>query len=163
VQSVAGEAEEVVVTVVSSLGWRLQIELREQGGAEPGRPALLAALQNHATLERGEWIVLLGVVKERKLREAANILLQMLAETTDGNFLTALCLAVGALELTTALPSLPLLLDDTRLGIRRAAVHALGHMRAAEVLPKLERLAEIESSEYVQLSLRAAPLRIKGN
>jgi ATP-dependent DNA helicase RecQ len=167
VQSVAGEAETMntpaAASSAASLDWRLQIELWEQGGAEPERQALLAALENHAALERGELIVLLGVVKELKLREAANILLQMLAGTTDGNFLTALCLAVGALGLTSATPSLLLLLDDTRPGIRRAAVRALGQMRVTAALPKLERLAEIESSEVVKLSLRAALWRIKGN
>lgn len=163
VQSVVGPAEEVVTSVAaSSFDWRLQIELWEQGGAEPNRSALLAALQNHAALERGELIVLLGVVKTLRLREAAELLLQMLAETTDGNFLTALCHAIGALQLVSAVPSLLALLDDMRPGIRRAAVRALGQLRAAEALPKLERLAEIESSEYVKLSLRAALLRIRG-
>ncbi|HEX4947349.1 MAG TPA: HRDC domain-containing protein, partial [Blastocatellia bacterium] len=174
VQSVVGEAEEESGTAASlavlpaasftaSLDWRLQIELWEQGGAEPDRQSLLVALQNHAALERGELIVLLGAVKALQLREASDVVLQMLAETTDGNFLTALCLAVGGLQLTTAIPTLLLLLDDTRPGIRRAAVRALGQLRAAEALPKLERLAEIESSEFVKLSVRAAILRINGS
>ena len=163
VQSLAGQAAEVAMPLESPLALRLQIELWEQGGAEPNRQQLLEMLRQHAGLERRELIVLLTVVKELKLKEAADLLLPMLSETTDGNFLTALCNAVGALELVPAVPSLLALLTDSRPGIRRAAVRALGRLRAPEALARLERLVELESSEYVQLSVQAALLRLKGH
>jgi HEAT repeat protein len=97
-------------------------------------------------------------VKELQLKEASDVLLQMLAETTDANLLAGLCAAISSLELAQAVPQLLALLDDERPGIRRAAVRALGRLRNAVALPKLERLAEIESSEYVKLSLQAALL-----
>ncbi len=162
VQSCAGQAEEVAAPLESPVELRLQIELWEQGGAEPNRQQLLERLRHHADLERSELIILLTVSKELKLKDASDLLLQLLNETTDGNFLTALCNAIGGLQLTPAVPPMLALLDDARPGIRRAAVRALGRMRVPEALARLERMAEIEASEYVKLAARAAVLRITG-
>ncbi len=160
VQSLAEQSEAVSTTPAAPLELRLQIELWEQGGAEPNRQQLLEALHNHAAMERGELIVLLSAVKELPLQGAAVLLLQLLGETTDGNFLTALCNAIGGFQLVSAVPSMLALLDDARPGVRRAAVRALGRMRAHEALAMLERMAEIEASEYVKLAVQAAVLRI---
>jgi ATP-dependent DNA helicase RecQ len=156
VQSLTAKVEVVAAPVESSLELRLQMELWEQGGAEPNRRQLLDALRNHAALERGDLLAVIGVVQKLQMAEASEPLLQLLAETTDGNFLNALCQVVGTLQIRSTAPILLVLLDDARPSVRRAAVRALGRLRVQEARGKLAQMAQHEDSDTVKLAAKAA-------
>jgi non-ribosomal peptide synthetase component F len=156
VQSLTAKVEVVAAPIESSLELRLQIELWEQGGAEPNRRQLLDALRNHAALERGDLLAVIGVVQKLQMAEASEPLLQLLAETTDGNFLNALCQAVGTLQIRSTAPTLLVLLDDARPSVRRAAVRALGRLRVQAARGKLAQMAQHEDSDTVKLAAKAA-------
>jgi hypothetical protein len=134
----------------------LQIELWRQGGAAPDAQALLAALDNQTALDRGGRIVVINAVKDLGITEAADALLRLLVETEDGNLLAGVCAALGRLKVMEATPDLICLLDDNRPGVRRAAVRALGELRAHDAATKLEQLANEDQSDSVKLAARAA-------
>src|SRR5581483_2551640 len=139
-------------------GLRLQIEMWRQRGDEPDRQSLLAALENHAALEHAELMIVLQAVSQLGLREAAGVLGRLLGETTNGNLLPVICEGVGRFGVAGAVPDLMGLLDDERPAVRRAAVRALGTLRAEAALARLELLANDDPSDYVRLAARAAVL-----
>jgi ATP-dependent DNA helicase RecQ len=140
---------------------RLQIELWRQGGDEPDVEALLALMDNPAEHEPSELVVVIGVLRELGVREAEGSMAKLLGETTNGNLIAALAEALGHLGAEAAKQRLIGLLDDERPGVRRAAVRALGRVRAREALAKIEWLAKEDASEFVRLSASAATLLLK--
>ncbi|MBS1807767.1 MAG: RecQ family ATP-dependent DNA helicase [Acidobacteria bacterium] len=154
VQRVTAQRETIRTRQPASLDLRLQLEIWAQGGAAPNRIALVEALQNY--VERTDLMVVLNAVAELQVQQASEVVLRMLSEATDGNLVSALCRAIGALQLRQAVPDLQNLLHDTRPGVRRAAVRALAHLRAREALEKLEQMSAHEDSESVKLAATAA-------
>jgi len=134
----------------------LQVEVWRQGGREPDAQALLAALENYSGLERGGLISVINALKDLGIKQASDSLMRLLKETSDGNFLTAICDALGQLGATPAVPDVLPLLNDHRPSVRRAAVRALGRLRIPAALPQLARLANEDASENVRLAASAA-------
>ena len=138
--------------------WRLQVEMWRQGGAAPDKEMLLALLGNYAALEHTELLVVIQTISQLGLNEAAGMLPRLLNETSHGNVLTVVCEALGRFGMTGAISDLMRLLEDERPAVRRAAIRALGSLRAAIALNKLDALANDDSSDYVRLAARAAAL-----
>jgi hypothetical protein len=137
---------------------RLQIEIWRQGGAPPDARRLLAGLHK---LEHGDLIVAINALKDLDAKEAAETLLGLLRETTNGQLMGTLCEALGQFEVPAATGDIINLLADERPGVRRAAARALGRLRARVALEQLETLARSDVSESVKLSATAAVLLIK--
>jgi len=112
-------------------------------------------------LERNKLIVLLHALSDLQIQESATTLLAMLQDTSDGNLLSYLCEALAKLQAQEATAKFIELLDDARPGVRRAAVRALGRLRACESMAKLQLLAEEDESDYVRLAARAALLLMR--
>lgn len=145
----------------SSYGWQLQIEIWRQGGAAPDTQALLALLRNWRQGEPSDLVVAINALKDLNVKAAADALPRLLHETTNWQLIAAICDAVGQFGLIAAAKDLTALLDDERMSIRRAAVRALGHLRASEALAKIEFLMQWDSSENVRLAAEAAALLLK--
>jgi hypothetical protein len=158
--SLVGEfaAQSGLEQLVAERDLRLQIELWRQGGAPPNTRRLLAGLHE---LEHGDLIVAINALKDLGAKEAADTLLGLLRETTNGQLLGTLCEALGQLEVTAATFDIIKLLADERPGVRRATARALGRLRARTALEQLQTLAQHDSSESVKLSATAAVLLIK--
>ena len=135
---------------------RLQIELWRQGGPEPDRAMLLAALENTDALEHAGLMTLLQTIVQLEISEAAAAFERMLADTTNGNLLPVICEGIGRFGVRRAEPELLRLLDDERPAVRRAAVRAFGALRTGSVLSRLELMAENDASDYVRLAAQAA-------
>ncbi len=140
---------------------RLQIEIWRQGGDEPDVQALLDALAKSREIEHGDLIVVINAIGDLGLRQAADALIGLLRETTNGNLLMTLAEGVGRMGISSAEVELIRLLDDERPGVRRAAARGLGRLRADRALEKLEMLARSETTGSVQLAAAAAVWRIK--
>ncbi len=138
--------------------WRLQVELWRQGGAAPEKKVLLPLLENYAALEHAELLIVIQTISQLDFSEAAGILCGLLNETSNGNLLPVVCEALGRFGVTRSIPDLMRLLEDERPTVRRAAVRALGSLRAVATLDQLETLANDDASDYVRLAARAAVL-----
>src|SRR5215468_578131 len=148
-------------TLDSVRDWRLQVEIWRQGGTKPDRKILLDLLRDMREGERDDLITVIGAIKDLNVREAGEILLILLSETTNGNLINAICDALGQLGVEEAAGALVKLLDDERQGARRIAARALGRLRARTALGKLERLAAADTAESVRIAAAAAVWRIK--
>jgi ATP-dependent DNA helicase RecQ len=144
---------------LSSFALDFQIEVWRQGGPPPDVQALLAALDRHDSGVDATTII--AALGELGARQAVGRLRRVLDESTNGHFLIAACTALGRCGATGAVPQLVGLLDDERPGVRRAAVRALGQLRAAVALPELERLAASDAADLVRVSAQAAIFIIK--
>jgi len=140
---------------------RLQIEIWRQGGEEPDAQALLDALRKSHEIEHGDLIVVINSISELNLRQAADALIGLLRETTNGNLLMTLAEALGRMGISSSEVELIRLLDDERPGVRRAAARGLGRLRADRALERLEMMARSETTASVQLAVAAAIWRIK--
>jgi ATP-dependent DNA helicase RecQ len=140
---------------------RLQIEMWRQGGAEPDRGSLLAALENYSELQHTELMIVLQTIVQLEVREAADLLLRLFGETTNGNLLPVICEGIGRFGILSAEAGLMTLLDDERPAVRRSAVRALGGLRLQSALSRLEAMAENDSSDYVRLAAQAATRLIR--
>lgn len=145
----------------TSCRWQLQIEIWRQGGATPDTQMLLALLRNWRHAEPGDLVIVVNALKDLNVKAAADALPRLLHETTNWQLIAAICDAVGQFGLIAAAKDLTALLDDERMSIRRAAVRALGHLRASEALAKIEYLMQWDSSENVKLAAEAAAFLLK--
>ncbi|MFN7946851.1 MAG: RecQ family ATP-dependent DNA helicase [Blastocatellia bacterium] len=143
-------------TALSLPDLRLQIEMWRQGGPEPDRAMLLAALENTDALEHAGLMTVLQTIVQLEISEAAAALERMLSETTNGNLLPIICEGIGRFGVHRAEPELLRLLDDERPAVRRAAVRAFGALRSGSILSRLELMAENDASDYVRLAAQAA-------
>jgi hypothetical protein len=165
VQNFAGRAELASIGQQLLLNppgdWRLQVEIWRQGGPKPDRNTLLDLLRDMREGERDDLGAIIGALKDLNVREAGEDLLLLLGETTNGNFINAICDALGQLGVENATPALIGLLDDERQGTRRIAARALGRLKSRPALGQLERLAADDSAESVRIAAAAAVWRIK--
>jgi HEAT repeat protein len=141
--------------------WRLQVEIWRQGGPEPDRNTLLDLLRNMREGERDDLGAVIGALKDLNVWVAGEDLLLLLGETTNGNFINAICDALGQLGVEEAAAALIGLLGDERQGARRIAARALGRLRARPALSKLEKLSAVDPAESVRIAAAAAVWRIK--
>lgn len=141
--------------------WRLRVEIWRQGGMEPDRKTLIELLRDGAARDRDELIVLINALKDLNVKDAGEMLLGLLGETTNGQLITTICDALGQLRVTGAVDDLIRLLDDERHSVRRTAARALGRMRAQQALGKLEELAAADAMDNVRIAAAAAVWWIK--
>ncbi|HMV86695.1 MAG TPA: RecQ family ATP-dependent DNA helicase [Blastocatellia bacterium] len=141
--------------------WQLQIELWRQGGVKPDVRKLLTLLQNWRQHDAADLVTVINALKELNIGAAAEVLPELLRETTNWQLMAAICEAMGHFGLTAAAPVLMALLDDERMSIRRAAVRALGRLRVGEALAKIEFLKQWDASENVKLAAEAAAFLLK--
>jgi HEAT repeat protein len=90
-----------------------------------------------------------------------NLVQRILKEGSDPSLVAAACRAAGKLGAPAAAGDLIRLLDDTSPLVRSGSSHALGCLRIAAALQKLEKLAATDSSVSVKLAALAACQLIK--
>jgi len=145
----------------SFLGLRLNIEMWKQGGPAPDPTEIVNALQHSAGATSGDLIVFLGAIAELGYRPALSVVQRILKEGAEPNLVAAACRAAGRLGAPSAAGDLIRLLENSSPLVRSGASHALGCLRVAAALQKLEELADSDASTSVRLASRAACELIK--
>lgn len=140
---------------------RLQIEVWRQGGEEPDVQLLIEKLTRADQTSSEELFIIINTLSDLGVKAAADELLNLLKQTTDGNLLMVLADALGRFGLASATPYLIRMLDDERPGVRRAAARSLGRLKAREALRRLELIAKLETTESIRVAAEAAAWRIR--
>jgi hypothetical protein len=144
-------------------GLRLKIEMWKQGGPAPEPKEILHGLENSDGATSGDLIVFLGTLAEVGHRPALRVVQKILREGSDPQLVAAACRAAGKLGAPAAAADLLKLLDNKSPLIRAASAHALGCLRIASALPRLENLAATDTSAAAKLAAAAACILIKNN
>jgi ATP-dependent DNA helicase RecQ len=144
-------------------GLRLKIEMWKQGGPAVDPKEVLQGLENSDGATSGDVVVFLGTLAEMGYRPALSVIQKILREGSDPNLVASACRAAGRLGAPAAAADLIRLLDDKSPLIRAGSAHALGRLRMATALPRLERLAATDSSAATKLAAAAACILIKEN
>jgi len=142
-------------------GLRLNIEMWKQGGSTPDPNEIVHAIKDSAGATSGDLVVFLGAIADLGYRPALILVQRILKEGSEPSIVAAACRAAGKLGAPSAAGDLIRLLDSSSPLIRSGSSHALGCLRLAVALPKLEKLAEGDSSISVRLAARAACQLIK--
>jgi ATP-dependent DNA helicase RecQ len=142
-------------------GLRLKIEMWKQGGPAVDPREILYALENSDGATSGDLIVFLGTLAELGHRPALSAIQRILREGSDPNLVASACRAAGKLGAPAAAADLIKLLDNKSPLVRAGSSHALGCLRVAAALPRLEKLAGTDSSAAVKLAAHAACTLIK--
>ena len=140
---------------------RLTIEMWRQGGPAPDPREILGALQNSEGATSGDLVVFLGAIAELGHRPALSLVQRILKEGSDPNLVAAACRAAGRLGAPAAAGDLIRLLDNSSPLVRSGSSYALGCLRIGAALPRLEKLADADSSVSVRLAARAASQLIR--
>jgi ATP-dependent DNA helicase RecQ len=140
---------------------RLKIEVWRQAGPAPDPKQILDALERSDGATSGDLVIFIGAIAELGYRPSLSIVQRVLKEGSDPNIVAAACRAAGKLGAPAAASDLIRLLDNSSPLVRAGSSHALGCLRVAAALPKLEKLASEDSSVSVRLAARAACQVIK--
>ena len=138
------------------LDMRLKIEVWRQAGPTPDPKQILAALEQSEGATSGDLVVFIGAIAELGYRPALSLVQRVLKEGSDPSLVAAACRAAGKLGAPAAAGDLIRLLDNGSPLVRAGSSHALGCLRIAAALPRLEQLAAQDSSVSVRLAATAA-------
>jgi ATP-dependent DNA helicase RecQ len=157
--SSAGQVQQPPESRFSDL--RLKIEVWRQAGPAPDPKQILYALEHSEGATSGDLVVFIGAIAELGYRPALSLVQRILKEGSDPSLVAAACRAAGKLGAPAAASDLIRLLDNSSPLVRAGSSHALGCMRVAAALPKLEKLAAGDSTVSVRLAASAACQLIK--